>query len=336
MLNNDSSGKKVWAARPYRTFVKKTVLASSALFLLLFLNACGSAFSGNARAIREGKTVITSTGETERDNTPVVLIPSLEGDDILGNEKISINISNASEGYIAVSYLGDSDRAKLQLTGNGQVTYTYDLFTGEDEVIPLTAGSGTYVSTVYENIDANQYATIFATEFTVDITNTYGPFLYPNMYVNFSPDSEVVALAAILAKGSTSDLEVVSRIYQYVIDNISYDHEKAETVESGYIPDVDEILSLRKGICFDYAAMMSAMLRSQRIPSRLEIGYAGDAYHAWISIYTPDTGWLEGMIVFDGTTWSLVDPTFAANTDNADDLASFIGSGDNYFTKYVY
>ena len=223
MLNNDSSGKKVWAARPYRTFVKKTVLAPFVLFLLLFLNACGSAFSGNARAIREGKTVITSTGETERDNTPVVLIPSLEGDDILGNEKISINISNASEGYIAVSYLGDSDRAKLQLTGNGQVTYTYDLFTGEDEVIPLTAGSGTYVST------------IFATEFTVDITNTYGPFLYPNMYVNFSPDSEVVALAAILAKGSTSDLEVVSRIYQYVIDNISYDHEKAETVESGCI-----------------------------------------------------------------------------------------------------
>ena len=283
MLNNDHSEKKVCAARPYRILNKKALVMPLALFLLLSLTACGS---GNARAIREGKTVITSSGETERDNTPVVLTPSLEGDDILGNEKISINISNASEGYIAVSYLGDSSIGKLQLTGNGQVTYTYDLISGENEVIPLTAGSGTYVATVYENIDANQYATIFAADFTVDITNTYGPFLYPNMYVNFNPDSEVVALAAILAKGSTSDLEVVSRVYQYVIDNISYDHEKAETVESGYIPDVDEILSLRKGICFDYAAMMSAMLRSQRIPSRLEIGYAGDAYHAWIAAQT--------------------------------------------------
>ncbi len=336
MLKNDRTGKNVCSVRPYPALGKRVLLTPFAFFLFLFLTACSSAFSGNARAIREGETVIVSTEGTQRDNTPVVLIPSLEGDDILGNEKISINISNASEGYIVTSYLGDSDRAKLQLTGNGQVTYTYDLFSGENEVIPLTAGSGTYAATVYENIDANQYATVFAADFTVDITNTYGPFLYPNMYVNFNSDSEVVALAAILAKGSSSDLEVVSRVYQYVIDNISYDHEKAETVESGYIPDVDEILALRKGICFDYAAMMSAMLRSQRIPTRLELGYAGDAYHAWISIYTPDTGWLEGMIVFDGTTWSLVDPTFAANTDNASDLASFIGSGDNYFTKYVY
>ena len=314
---------------------KRRMVLFLCAFFLLFLTACGAS-AGQSRALREGQTIITSESAGERDNTPVVLVPSYEGDTILGNEKVSINISNASEGYIVVGYLGDSAKAKMQLTGNSQVTYTYDLFQDQYEVIPLTADSGTYTATVYENIDQNQYATIFATDFTVEITNTYGPFLYPNMYVNFNEDSEVVSLAAVLAKGSTSDLEVVSRVYQYVIDNISYDHEKAATVESGYIPDVDEILAIRKGICFDYAAMMAAMLRSQRIAARLEIGYAGDAYHAWISIYTPDTGWLEGMIVFDGTTWSLVDPTFAANTENASDLEDFIGSGDNYFTKYVY
>ncbi|HAG70256.1 MAG TPA: transglutaminase, partial [Lachnospiraceae bacterium] len=206
------------------------------LLLLLSLSSCGKS-QGYSRALREGETIITSESEGGvRDNTPVVLTPSLEGDDILGNEKVSINISNASEGYIVVCYLGDSSMAKLQLTGNGQVTYTYDLLKDNYEVIPLTAGSGSYITTVYENIDSNQYATIFASDFETEITNTFGPFLYPNMYVNFNRDSEVVSVAEMLAKGSASDLEVVSRIYEYVISNISYDHEKAATVESGYIP----------------------------------------------------------------------------------------------------
>ena len=40
-----------------------------------------------------------------------------------------------------------------------------------------------------------------------------------------------------------------------MITNISYDEEKARTVESGYLPDVDETLESGKGICFDYAAL---------------------------------------------------------------------------------
>ncbi|MCR4655807.1 MAG: transglutaminase-like domain-containing protein, partial [Lachnospiraceae bacterium] len=329
-MRNKRYKKRSISYKRYRSVFNRSVTVLCLCVLLSGLSACNKA--ADSRALREGKTIITSESNGIRDNTPVVLIPSYGGDDILGNEKISINISNASEGYIVVNYKGDAVRAKMQLTGNGQVTYTYDLYQDEFEVIPLTADSGTYVLTIYENIDANQYATIFSSDFDVTITNTFGPFLYPNMFVYFNKTSKVVAMAETLAKNAPSDLEVVARVYQYVMDNVSYDHEKAETVESGYIPDVDEIMEIRKGICFDYAAMMAAMLRSQRIPARLEIGYAGDAYHAWLSVYTPDTGWLEGVIVFDGKTWSLVDPTFADNAENAADFGDFIGSGDNYFT----
>ena len=41
------------------------------------------------------------------------------------------------------------------------------------------------------------------------------------------------------------------------------------------LPSVDETLKTKKGICFDYAALMTAMLRSQGIPTKLEIGYQG-------------------------------------------------------------
>jgi hypothetical protein len=89
------------------------------------------------------------------------------------------------------------------------------------------------------------------------------------------------------------------------------------------------------GICLDYAAVMASMLRSQNIPTRLEVGYAGTAYHAWISTYIAEVGWVNGIISFDGKSWSLMDPTFAANSSQQT-LKNFIGDGSNYSTKYIY
>ena len=131
------------------------------------------------------------------------------------------------------------------------------------------------------------------------------------------------------------DLEAIISVYSYVVSNITYDFDKAENVQSGYVPNVDEIVEAKTGICLDYAAVMASMLRSQKIPTRLEVGYAGDAYHAWISTYVEDKGWVNGMIQFDGQNWSIMDPTFAANVGEKD-LKNFIGDGDNYVTKYVY
>jgi hypothetical protein len=138
-----------------------------------------------------------------------------------------------------------------------------------------------------------------------------------------------------LAYECNTDLEVVSEIFNFIIKNVIYDHDEAETVQSGYLPDVDEVLATQKGICLDYAALMTTMLRSQRIPTRMEIGYAGTAYHAWLSTYIEDVGWVNGMIEFDGNEWSLMDPTFASNTKD-ESLKDFIGDGSNYSVKYIY
>ena len=139
----------------------------------------------------------------------------------------------------------------------------------------------------------------------------------------------------LLAQSCNSDLEVVTKVYNYVTSTISYDHAKAATVQSGYTSNVDEIMLSGTGICLDYAAVMASMLRSQNIPTRLEVGYAGQAYHAWISTYITDVGWINGIIEFDGESWSLMDPTFAANSSETA-LKNFIGNGTNYKTKYIY
>lgn len=269
-----------------------------------------------------------------RDNTPVCLVPKATGFIVYSNQLATIDASNCSEGYIMVKYHGGKDKVKLQITGPDEVTYTYNLHKSF-EAFPLSAGSGSYKVAVYENISGTKYSTALSSNIDADITNTFGPNLYPNQYVNFDAESQVVSYAAILAENCKSDLEVVEQIYNYITQNITYDHEKASNVQSGYTANVDEIYLKHTGICLDYAAVMTSMLRSQRIPTRLEVGYAGTAYHAWISTYIKDVGWINGIIRFNGESWSLMDPTFAANSSE-EDLKNFIGNGSNYITKYIY
>lgn len=122
-------------------------------------------------------------------------------------------------------------------------------------------------------------------------------------------------------------------VYNYIITNFSYDYDKAANVQSGYLPVVDDIFRSNTGICFDYAAVMATMLRTQNIPTRLEVGYMGEEYHAWISVYIENVGWINGIIQFDGSTWNLMDPTFASTSKSPQD---FLSENSKYITKYVY
>lgn len=271
----------------------------------------------------------------DRDYKPVVLVPEASGEVVSGNELASMDASHAEDGYVMVEYLGQAQKVKLQIVTPEDVTYTYTMGTGY-EVFPLTGGDGNYKISVWEQRPAKgDYLNAFSETISVTIKNEFSPYLYPNQYVNFGPDSKTVAFGSDLVKGAVDDLDAVSRIFTYITENITYDMEKAENVQSGYVPVVDEILDSGTGICFDYAAVMATMLRTQRIPTRLEIGYAGDIYHAWISTHIEGIGWVNGIIQFDGSEWQLMDPTFAANSSSSS-LKDFISEGDNYQVKYLY
>lgn len=128
----------------------------------------------------------------------------------------------------------------------------------------------------------------------------------------------------------------MAAIYDWVVDNISYDYNLAATVSSGYLPNVDNILATKKGICFDYAALMTSMLRMENVPTKLVVGYSGSVYHAWISVYTRESGWIDNVIYFDGNTWKLMDPTFASNGKRSSEIMAYIGNGSNYRQRFSY
>ena len=271
-----------------------------------------------------------------RDSTPEVLVPEQTGIVCAGTEDVMIDSSNQAEGYVSICYTGEPNKIKVQIKGPDRVTYTYSLAPdGNYYVFPLSAGDGHYVVGVYSNIEASMYAEVYCTELDVQMNSPYRPFLYPNQYVWFTEDTKAVAVAEEICRVADTDLDCINLVYNYVVQHVTYDWEEAQTVASGYLPDVDEVLETGKGICFDYAALMSSMLRSQRIPTHLEIGYAGTAYHAWIAAYVDEIGWVNGIIQFDGVDWSIMDPTLAASQGEKA-LKSFIGDGSNYRTVYTY
>ena len=271
-----------------------------------------------------------------RDSTPKVLTPSADGVTVYQNDFASIDASNTSQGYVMVKYNGTNEKVKLQITCPDQSCYTYLISDrGAYDTFPLTAGNGSYALQVLENVAGDTYTVSLAQSINVSIEDEFLPFLYPNQYVNFHTDSKAVSKGSDLAQDTYSDLDVVQDIYNYVIKNISYDTEKAQNVSYGYVPDIDDTLSSKKGICFDYAALMTSMLRSQNIPTKLEVGYSGDAYHAWISTYIDDKGWVDDIIQFDGDTWQIMDPTLAATNDSAA-VKKYVGDGSHYIVKYTY
>ena len=310
----------------------KFILLPILLCMSLVFCSCGAENkqSGGNSATKESESSQDTKGS--RDNTPVVLTGQADGTVTYGSEGVTIDASHISEGYIMVSYTGTNEKVKLQITGPDEVVYTYDLH-GDYETFPLTAGSGSYTVGVFENIEGTSYSTLFTQTIDVKIDDEFGPYLYANQYVNFNGDSKVVEKAEELSKPCNDDLEVIEQVYNYMISNFTYDYDKAESVQSGYLPDVDEVFEAQTGICFDYAAVMAAMLRSQRIPTRLEVGYAGDVYHAWISTYIEEQGWVNGIIQFDGKNWELMDPTFASTSSKPED---FVTNTDEYITKFVY
>ena len=258
--------------------------------------------------------------------------------EILSNDKAQVDVTNTADGYVQVAYTGGS-KAKIKaiVTGPKGTQYNYDLNNeGKFETFLLGEGDGDYSVGVYVNTTGNKYTTAYTAKFKVKLKNQFAPFLVSNQYVNYTTKSKAVEQATTLVKGEKEDVKKLAKIYEYVVTTLVYDKEKAASVKSGYLPDIDKVLAAKKGICFDYASLMTAMLRSQGIPCKLVIGYTGTTYHAWINAYLDKEGWVDSIIYFDGKNWKLMDPTFASSSNSSSSVMKYIGDGTNYSAKYYY
>ena len=244
-----------------------------------------------------------------------------------------IDVANANSGWVSAS-AESAARLKFQVAC-GEMVYNYDLPNdGTPTLFPVNMGNGTYLFRIMQNTSGNKYVELDRAEAEVELANENAPFLIPNQICSYTKSSACVAMARELTASATNEGQIVETICTYVANHVTYDTAKAEELSksSGYIPDPDETLATGKGICFDYAALSAAMLRSLGMPTKVMTGYVGDEqlYHSWIMVFADGT-WKTAVFSISPKTWSRCDVTFASTGATA-----YAGSGINYTDRYTY
>jgi len=240
-----------------------------------------------------------------------------------------------------LKYTGDRSRILLWIYSPSGNRYQFHPSVAEAQrgflAFPLSEGNGRYTIEFYEG-EGTLYSPVDKQEIDVALSYAHMPFLMSNYYVNFTSGCAIIRKGEELSAGNLTELEKISEIYNWFVESIEYDWNRAETVQSGYVPNLAELMRDRKGICFDYSSGMAAMLRSQGIPTKLEEGWAGSEYHAWISAYTRDVGWVNTWISFNGSSWTLMEPTIAARSNNEgkQSFRDFVNNKSNYTTLFIY
>ena len=333
-------------------YIKKSVYAVLVVIItVLLLCACSDSGNGGAETGNEAAPAKTETedapvgsgqdGEVQEDapeeNAGSYEVPEFRDSyfdeyEAEGNEDVLIDLSHCSEGYVSIFCMAEG-KIKFQVL-KGELTVTYSVVPGIPQIFPLQSGDGHYDFRAVINICDSKYAELYSTGADVVIADPFDPFLRPNQYADYDEESQCVALASQFASESVSAPDFINKVYGYICDNITYDTEKAKTVEPGYLPEPDLILGEGKGICFDYASLAASMLRSQGIPTKIIFGYVepNDLYHAWNKFYTEEGGWQIAEFSVSGSDWNRIDLTFHAN--DAD--AGFIGDGSNYLDAYEF
>ena len=315
-------------------FIKTAIVMVIMIAVIaMTLSSCGGAGgSGGGAAGNAAAAADKNEGEPGDYKIPKFRDAKYNKGSAQGNGEAMVDTSSVENGYIGVLVNSDA-KVKLQII-KGKETYTYDVVQGKPQIFPLQCGDGGYTIKVMKNVEGNTYFELYTCQADVKLKDKFQPYTRPNQYADYNKKSECVKVAAEFAKKATCESDFVSKVYEYVCSNVKYDYDLAESVESGYIPEPDKILSSGKGICFDYASLAASMLRSQGIPTKIIFGYVepNDLYHAWNMFYTKETGWVTVSFETGSKEWNRLDLTFSANGEND----KFIGDGTNYQDVYQY
>ena len=310
-------------------------LAKAALLVAIALSTVGC--SGGAQGLGSGDAGDTG-GQTSGPAfaRPDLALSPFNAEAALDCNGALIDTSHLAQGYVAVSATSPS-RLKFQVASDdGNLVYNFDL-PGDGTPIscPLTMGDGSYTFTVWENTSGQSYVSLGeAPSQQVSLADEFQPFIRPSTYCDYNAQSKSTQLANELCADAQNQGDALRAIYSWIVDNVAYDEGKAAQLANatGYVPSPDATIDAGSGICFDYASLAAAMLRSQGIPCKIITGYVSpdNIYHAWNMVYIDGT-WVDARIDVKQGTWTRIDTTFAAGSGS-----SYVGDGASYTDQYTY
>jgi len=325
------------------------VIIMTGLFPAVLIPGCSSDNSETSKfnsgadeiTIEEQAIPLSQMDPTSINSAFEIPIPDAPGLLAEKNDQAFIDHSNKHYGYVTVGFLENTENnIKVMIVVPGGREYVYGLTPGSNEVFPLSDGDGRYIISIHEHVIDNIFRDVLSTTIYVELINEFVPFLHPSQYVSYCKESPVTAKAYELSMTNGNLVELIEAVYNFVVENISYDFEFAETVGVGYTPDLNKVLERGSGICLDMATLTTAMLRSQGIPSKLVFGYyydstLGNIYHAWVSVFSEEDGKIGESINIIGGTWNILDPSLVSILGMSETGVT-VGDGKIYHDLYYY
>ncbi|SNS71258.1 Transglutaminase-like superfamily protein [Anaerovirgula multivorans] len=254
----------------------------------------------------------------------ILIILALTTSNVFG--KAILDTGNLESGVIGVEYNNNSTKRMKVMIEKDENKYTYDM-NNKKEDFSLQMGNGSYTINLLENTEGNKYKVVYQDTVVLSMKEENSAFLGSVQMIKWNSSMKAIKKAEELVKDAKSDEEKVEKVYQYIINNIEYDYDKISRLTSDYLPQVDSIFVDNKGICYDYASLFAAMLRSVGVPTKLVKGYAPDVkeYHAWNEVYIGSKG-----------QWVTIDTTVDAQYNTANKKVDMVKDSSLYKKSNEY
>lgn len=244
----------------------------------------------------------------------------------LGNHQAAAAPSMSIDENLGLVHISNSvveSDYKVIISKDNQA-YTYAI--GQmRESLALQMGPGFYTIELYTASEKGEYALI-STDFAfLSEEASAQVFLNSTQNIQWSKDMPAIQFAQALTEGLKTDREKVEAIYDYLLNHLAYDDQKAQVIDGTYLPNIEETFDTNTGVCYDFSSLFASMLRSANIPAKLVTGYKNDisTFHAW------------NQVLLDGQ-WQTIDVTYDVALKDAGQSSSMTKNASEYQVSEEY
>ena len=191
-------------------------------------------------------------------------------------------------------------------------THNTEIFGPINDVVVETAATEYYVSFYKRMLNTVLKDRSYGDTWDSDRAK-YENFVY-NTYLQIpeSTKSALLEMTGYLIKPSSSKIDVINAIKDYVANSAVYNLE-AEPYPEGVDVAVYFLSTAKEGICQHYAAAATMLYRAYGIPARYTVGFAvlttpeketsvtALNAHAWVEIYLDGKGWVPIEVTGEGS-----------------------------------
>lgn len=220
----------------------------------------------------------------------------------------TVDWSTATNGYITFTAKGQTRVFVLQGPDDTQALFRVNK--GDMIKVALVDGTGKYQYAIANNTNGGKsYRVQYKNSFTVQsIDAELAPYLVSTPYGDYENAPNATAKAEELWDSEKTQLENIEAIAEWV-DSLKYDKSLRQGAIDVYVAP-DSVIENGGGVCNEMSKLLSAMLRSQGVPTYVQTGHnASGSNHGWVMAWVELSASVKDGVTSSKGAWVLIEAT---------------------------